>query len=105
MNSSADWPQLKTSESRNSRSNCRFLRGFFLVGVRQSVNRGGASPGQPVTETQVSLRPCGWLRLCLHCCFRLPFPAASAVVGARQVHGRCRGRHRPSRSVEAGVRC
>lgn len=75
-----------------------------LSGVWPSGWRGGASPGQTVTEAKGSLRPRGWLHLCIRSSFRLPLPAASAVVGARSGHGRRHGRHRPSRTVEAGTR-
>lgn len=79
-------------------------RVFPLSGVRPSGWRGGASPGQTVTEAEGSLRPRGRLHLCICSCFRLPLPAAPAVVGARSGHGRRCGRQWPSRTVEAGAK-
>lgn len=74
---------------------------FSLSGVRQSVQRGSPSPGQTFAETDVLLRPCGWLHLCICGHHRLHAPAVPAVASARQGHGRRRGRHRASRAVEA----
>ena len=74
---------------------------FSLSGVRPSVWRGGASPGQTVAEAEGLLRPRRRHPLRPFCCFRLPAPAFSAVVSARPGHGRCCGRHRPSWTVEA----
>lgn len=77
---------------------------FSCSGVRQSVWRGSAPSAQTVKAVEDSLRPCGRLHLRVFGCFRLPPPAPSAVVGARQGHGRRCGRHRSSRTVEAGAK-
>lgn len=73
---------------------------FDPPGVWQSSGRRGASTGQEVTETQVSLRPCCRLHFRHFCRAGLPVPAAPAVVGTRPAHGHGCGCHRPKRAVE-----